>query len=91
MYAIRSYYAIEKELQEHMKSIYEKYVPAPTRRYLDRNDSAKEVLKDVAVSSEEPQTKNALEIASTHDKKRNTKVQSKEVNSNAQGENASNP
>lgn len=77
---------IEKELQGHMKSIYEKYVPAPTRRYLDRNDSAKEVLKDVEVSSEEPQTKNA----STHGKKRNTKVQSKEVNSNTQAENASN-
>ena len=34
---------VEDELQNHMSKIYEKYVPVPTRRYLERNSSEQEV------------------------------------------------
>lgn len=34
---------VEDELQNHMKRIYEKHVPVPTRRYLERNSSEQEV------------------------------------------------
>lgn len=34
---------VEGELQKYVDSIYQKYVPAPTRRYLDRNDNGEEL------------------------------------------------
>ena len=34
---------VEDELQNHMNKIYEKHVPVPTRRYLERNSSEQEV------------------------------------------------
>ena len=34
---------IEGELQKYVDSIYQKYVPTPTRRYLDRNDNGEEL------------------------------------------------
>lgn len=34
---------VEGELQKHMTSIYDKYVPVATRRYLDRNDNGQEI------------------------------------------------
>ena len=33
---------VEGELQKHINSIYEKYVPSATRRYLERNDNEQE-------------------------------------------------
>ena len=33
---------VEGELQKHIGSIYEKYVPSATRRYLERNDNEQE-------------------------------------------------
>ena len=33
---------VEGELQKHIGSIYEKYVPKATRRYLERNDNEQE-------------------------------------------------
>ena len=33
---------VEGELQKHISSIYEKYVPSATRRYLERNDNEQE-------------------------------------------------
>lgn len=44
---------VEVELQNFMKSIYEKYVPAPTRRYLDRNDNGQEIQAEIAVVTNE--------------------------------------
>ncbi len=34
---------VEGELQKHVDNIYEKHVPAVTRRYLERNDEEQEV------------------------------------------------
>ncbi|WP_132996215.1 DUF6103 family protein [Sporanaerobacter acetigenes] len=34
---------VEGELQKYMDNIYQKYVPVPTRRYLDRNDNEEEL------------------------------------------------
>lgn len=39
---------VENELQNHMKRLYEKYVPIPTRRYLERNDSGQDVQEEPA-------------------------------------------
>ena len=33
---------VEGELQKYVDNIYQKYVPAPARRYLDRNDNEEE-------------------------------------------------
>lgn len=34
---------VEDELQKYVDNIYQKYVPAPTRRYLDRNENEGEI------------------------------------------------
>jgi len=43
---------VEGELQKHVDYVYEKYVPAVTRRYLERNDEEHEVqtVESAAVS-----------------------------------------
>jgi len=69
---------VESELQNYMTSIYEKYVPAPTRRYLSRNDTKEEQKEEKEVSSsknvpsnEERNTKNIVK----REKKRAEKEQ----------------
>lgn len=69
---------IEKELQLHVKSVYEKYVPAPTRRYLDRNDSEVENQTEEAVESTQIQQEAVISPPSTRGRKRNNKEQAEE-------------
>ena len=74
---------VEKELQGHIKSIYEKYVPAATRRYLDRNDPAEGLQTEVRVEAEEQAQEQAQEIiaptTSTRGRRRNTREQNEET------------
>lgn len=73
---------VEKELQGHIKSIYEKYVPAATRRYLDRNDPAEGLQTEVRVESEEqPQEIVATtpSTPSTRGRRRNAREQNEET------------
>ncbi len=71
---------VEKELQGYIKSIYEKYVPSATRRYLDRNDSREELLAEISVSTEEPTQESATRATGTRGRRRNAIVQTEEAN-----------
>ena len=70
---------VEKELQGHIKSIYEKYVPAATRRYLDRNDPAEGLLTEVRVEAEEQPQEITAPTPSTRGRRRNAREQNEET------------
>ena len=44
---------VEGELQKYVDNIYQKYVPAPTRRYLDRNDNGEELQAEITIVNNE--------------------------------------
>ena len=70
---------VEKELQGHIKSIYEKYVPAATRRYLDRNDPAEGLQTEVRVEAEEQTQEIIAPTTSTRGRRRNAREQNEET------------
>ncbi len=70
---------VEKELQGHIKSIYEKYVPAATRRYLDRNDPAEGLQTEVRVEAEEQPQEIIAPTPSTRGRRRNAREQNEET------------
>jgi len=71
---------VEKELQGHVKSIYEKYVPAATRRYLDRNDSTEGLQAEVRMEAVE-QTQESVDVTpTTRGRRRNAREQNGETN-----------
>ena len=70
---------VEKELQGHIKSIYEKYVPAATRRYLDRNDPAEGLQTEVRVEAEEHAQEIIAPTPSTRGRRRNAREQNEET------------
>jgi len=71
---------VEKELQGHIKSIYEKYVPVATRRFLDRNDSGTEIQAEVIVATAELQQEvGSQPVASTRGRRRNAREQNEET------------
>ena len=70
---------VEKELQGHIKSIYEKYVPAATRRYLDRNDPAEGLQTEVRVEAEEQPQEMTAPTSSTRGRRRNAREQNEET------------
>ena len=70
---------VEKELQGHIKSMYEKYVPAATRRYLDRNDSAEGLQSEVRVEAEEQPQEIVATTLSTRGRRRNAREQNEET------------
>ncbi len=78
---------VEKELQGYIKSIYEKYVPSSTRRYLDRNDSREELTAEISVRTEEPTQESASRATGTRGRRRSSIVQSDENNETSQAEN----
>lgn len=71
---------VEKELQNYIKNIYEKYVPAATRRYLDRNDSPEELQAEVDIASEAEQQETASIATHTRGRRRNSRNQTEDVN-----------
>jgi hypothetical protein len=78
-YMDEKYTTVEKELQGHIKSIYEKYVPAATRRYLDRNDSAECLQTEVRVEAEEQPQEITAPTPSTRGRRRNAREQNEET------------
>jgi len=70
---------VEKELQGHIKSIYEKYVPVATRRYLDRNDPAEGLQTEVRVEAEEQPQEMTAPTPSTRGRRRNAREQNEET------------
>ncbi len=70
---------VEKELQGHIKSIYEKYVPAATRRYLDRNDPSEGLQTEVRVEAEEQAQEIIAPTPSTRGRRRNAREQNEET------------
>jgi len=80
---------VEKELQGHIKSVYEKYVPAPTRRYLDRNDSTEDLQAEVMVETGDGQQETAAVVPTTRGRRRNAREQTEETNETVQTENTS--
>jgi len=69
---------VEKELQGHIKSIYEKYVPAATRRYLDRNDPTEGMQTEVRVEAEE-QAQEIISPTPSRGRRRNAREQNEET------------
>ena len=70
---------VEKELQGHVKSIYEKYVPSATRRYLDRNDPSEGLQTEVRVEAEEQAQEIIAPTPSTRGRRRNAREQNEET------------
>jgi hypothetical protein len=61
--ALRFYMAekeltVEGELQKFVDNIYQKYIPAPTRRYLDRDDKEEEVQAKTTNKAEKTPSRN---------------------------------
>lgn len=52
---------VENELQNHMQKVYEKNVPLPTRRYLERNDSGQAVEVEPAPRTTTPRGRRRTE------------------------------
>lgn len=80
---------VEKELQSHVRGVYEKYVPAATRRYLDRNDSGVEIQAEVTVETAQLQQEAEPQQApSTRGRRRNAREQNDEIQEASQTESA---
>jgi hypothetical protein len=69
---------VEKELQGYVKSIYEKYVPAPTRRYLDRNDSVEGIQAEITTEPSIETQETAPAAPAVRGRRRNTREQNEE-------------
>lgn len=83
---------LERELQSHVRGVYEKYVPAATRRYLDRNDSGTEIQAEVTLDPVQPEQEIAPQPAqSTRGRRRNSREQSEEAGEQNQTEMPSEP
>ncbi len=80
---------VEKELQAHIKSVYEKYVPAPTRRYLERNDSSENIQAEITVGTGEQHQETVPVAPTTRGRRRNTREQTEEANETVQTRNTS--
>lgn len=69
---------VEKELQGHVKNIYEKYVPVATRRYLDRNDSVEGIQAEITMESSNETLETAAAAPATRGRRRNSREQNEE-------------
>lgn len=66
---------VQKELQAHIKNVYEKYVPAAARRYLDRHDAPEVDEPEVEIQSSEQSTDSAVQSTPSKGRKKSLKVQ----------------
>lgn len=66
---------VEKELQAHIKNVYEKYVPAAARRYLDRHDAPEVGEPEVEIESSEQSTDSTVQSTPSKGRKKSLKVQ----------------
>lgn len=65
---------VEGELQKHISSIYEKYVPSATRRYLERNDNEQENQTETTASISENSSEVTPRITSNRGRRRTERV-----------------
>lgn len=70
---------VEGELQKHISSIYEKYVPSATRRYLERNDNEQENPTEITVPISESSSEVTPRATSNRGRRRTERVQSEQV------------
>nr|WP_312216270.1 DUF6103 family protein [Clostridioides sp.] len=67
---------VEGELQKHISSIYEKYVPSATRRYLERNDNEQENQTETTAPISESPPEVISRTSSNRGRRRAERVQS---------------
>lgn len=65
---------VEGELQKYMSSIYDKYVPAATRKYFNRNDNEEELQSNLESNRDET-TKDTAKKKSTGGRKKSKKTE----------------
>ena len=70
---------VEGELQKHISSIYEKYVPSATRRYLERNDTEQENQTEITVPISESSSEVTPRATSNRGRRRTERVQSEQA------------
>ncbi len=94
--ALRFYMAekeltVEGELQKFVDNIYQKYIPAPTRRYLDRDDKEEEIQdKTINKAKKTPARKGTVKTKDTMKEEGNSVAKTKiveEVTEQSQEEN----
>ena len=67
---------VEGELQKHISSIYEKYVPSASRRYLERNDNEQENQTETTAPISESPPEVISRTSSNRGRRRAERVQS---------------
>lgn len=70
---------VEGELQKHISSIYEKYVPSATRRYLERNDNEQENQTEITSPISESSSETTPRATSNRGRRRTERVQSEQT------------
>ena len=70
---------VEGELQKHISSIYEKYVPSATRRYLERNDNEQENQTEITAPISESSSEVTPTATSNRGRRRTERVQSEQA------------
>jgi len=70
---------VEGELQKHISSIYEKYVPSATRRYLERNDNEQENQTETMAPISESSSEVTPRTTSNRGRRRTERVQSEQA------------
>lgn len=70
---------VEGELQKHISSIYEKYVPSATRRYLERNDNEQGNQTEITASISESSSEVTPRATSNRGRRRTERVQSEQT------------
>lgn len=70
---------VEGELQKHISSIYEKYVPSATRRYLERNDNEQENQTEIMAPISESLLEVTPRATSNRGRRRTERMQSEQA------------
>ena len=70
---------VEGELQKHISSIYEKYVPSATRRYLERNDNEQENQTEITTPISESSSEVTPRATSNRGRRRTERMQSEQT------------
>ena len=70
---------VEGELQKHISSIYEKYVPSATRRYLERNDNEQEIETEITAPISKSPSEVTQRATTNRGRRRSERVQSEQT------------
>ena len=79
---------VEGELQKHISSIYEKYVPSATRRYLERNDNEQENQTEITAPISDGSSEVTPITTSNRGRRRTERVQSEQAEVSTETTNA---